>query len=106
MFFANKQIASEACFLVETNNILPSEYLGKFYVDSLVHDYDTLNFLIKKIGCSKIALGSDYPFILGEKIPGMLIESLNISNKDKQRMLAGTALDWLGLDEKEYIKTL
>ncbi len=87
------------------NNIMPSEYLGKIYVDSLVHDYDTLMFLIKKIGCSQIALGTDYPFILGEEIPGELIESLDISDKDKQRMLAGTALEWLGLDEKQYIQS-
>ena len=40
----------------------PTEYLGKFYTDSLCHDEDALEFLIKKIGIDKIVLGSDYPF--------------------------------------------
>jgi len=85
------------------NNILPSEYIGKFYIDSLVHDKKTLEFLITIIGYEKIALGSDYPFPLGEKSPGELIESLNISKNKKQRMFAGTAIEWLGLNEQDYI---
>ena len=55
------------------------------------------------MGYEKIALGSDYPFPLGEEIPGKLIESLNVSNDIKQRMLSGTAIEWLGLNEKDYI---
>ena len=85
------------------NSILPSEYLGTFYVDSLVHDENALQFLINQMGYEKIALGSDYPFPLGEKIPGQLIEGLNVSDQMKQRMLSGTALEWLGLNEQDYI---
>ncbi|HIA23734.1 MAG TPA: amidohydrolase, partial [Candidatus Marinimicrobia bacterium] len=44
------------------NNVAPQNYLEKFWVDSLVHDTDTLGYLIKKIGINKIALGTDYPF--------------------------------------------
>ena len=86
------------------NSNLPSEYVGKFYVDSLVHDEDALLFLINQMGHEKIALGSDYPFPLGEKHPGQLIEKLNFSDQEKQRMLAGTAIEWLGLNEQDYIK--
>ena len=85
------------------NAIIPSDYIGKFYIDSLVHDKETLKFLINLMGYEKIALGSDYPFPLGEEIPGKLIESLNVSNDIKQRMLSGTAIEWLGLNEKDYI---
>jgi len=85
------------------NSILPSEYLGMFYVDSLVHDENALQFLIRQIGHEKIALGSDYPFPLGEPVPGKLIDGMNISNDMKQRMLAGTALEWLGLNERDFI---
>ena len=86
------------------NSILPSEYLGKFYVDSLVHDENALLFLINQIGYEKIALGSDFPFPLGEKKPGQLIQNLSVSNQMKQRMLAGTAIEWLGLNEQDYIR--
>jgi len=86
------------------NDKLPSYYLKHFYVDSLVHDKQALSFLLDKIGSEKIALGSDYPFPLGEDYPGKLIEEMDLSNSVKQRILAGTALEWLGLNESEYIK--
>ena len=54
----------------------PREYLGKFYLDSLVHDADALRGLIRLVGAERVALGTDYPFPLGEAEPGRLIESL------------------------------
>ena len=84
------------------NNILPSKYLKSFYVDSLTHNKNTLNYLIDILGYDKILFGTDYPFPLGETEPGELINSLNISIQNKQRLFAGSALEWLGLDEKKY----
>jgi aminocarboxymuconate-semialdehyde decarboxylase len=79
--------------------ISPRECLGRFYLDSLVHDADTLRHLLRLVGPDRIALGSDYPFPLGEESPGQLIESLSdISAEVKERLLAGTALEFLGLD--------
>jgi aminocarboxymuconate-semialdehyde decarboxylase len=76
----------------------PREYLGKFYVDSLVHDADSLRFLIKFLGENRIALGSDYPFPLGENRPGTLIESMvDLSRDTKSRLLSGTAREFLNL---------
>ncbi|MBI5473401.1 MAG: amidohydrolase [Ignavibacteriae bacterium] len=80
------------------NNINPKNYLGKFYLDSLVHDKSMLKYLIELVGEEKIALGSDYPFPLGEATPGSLIESMELSDATKQRLLSGTALEWLRLD--------
>ena len=86
------------------NNKLPSYYLKHFYVDSLVHDEMAMSFLLDKMGPEQIALGSDYPFPLGEIHPGKLIEKMELSDSIKKRMLAGTALEWLGLNESEYIR--
>ena len=86
------------------NEKSPFSYLKHFYVDSLVYDKETLHFLLDRMGPDKIALGSDYPFPLGERHPGKLIEAMDISNSAKQRLLAGTALEWLGLSESEYIR--
>ena len=80
----------------------PIEYLDKFWVDSLVHDLDSLNYLIKKIGDKKIALGSDYPFPLGERRPGELIESSRLSNQTKENLLFKNALDWLDLPYNHF----
>ena len=72
--------------------------IGRFYVDSLVHDADALRSLITLMGQDRIALGSDYPFPLGEHRPGRLIESMDDLNRDtKSRLLAGTALEFLDL---------
>ena len=85
------------------NDKLPSSYMKHFYIDSLVHDEQALNFLLDKLSPDKIALGSDYPFPLGELNPGQMIEEMELSDSVKQRLLAGTALEWLGLDETNYI---
>ena len=74
----------------------PREYLGKFYVDSLVHDPRALQYILDVFGEKCIAMGTDYPFPLGESEPGSLIESMNLSAATKQRLLAGTAVEWLG----------
>ena len=82
------------------NQVNPRSYLGKFYLDSLVHDSDVLVSLIKLIGHDKIALGTDYPFPLGELQPGQLIHSLpDVADDVKARLLSGTALEWLGLPD-------
>lgn len=86
------------------NNVNPRDYLGKFYLDSLVHDSGALNFLIDLIGPNRIALGSDYPFPLGEQAPGRLIESMeNLSTEVKEKLLSGTALEWLNLDKSRFV---
>ena len=84
------------------NSTLPSSYMKNFYVDSLVHDENAMNFLIQTMGAERIAMGSDYPFPLGEHHPGKLIGGMDLSDATKQRLLAGTALEWLGLDESEF----
>jgi aminocarboxymuconate-semialdehyde decarboxylase len=80
------------------NPINPRGYLGRIFVDSLVHDADALRSLIHLLGAERIALGSDYPFPLGEAEPGRLIASMtDLPEATKQRLLAGTALEFLGL---------
>ena len=82
----------------------PRSYLAqrgrpaRFYVDSLVHDADALRLLLKLFGAERIALGSDYPFPLGEAHPGELIESMkDLSTEVKGHLLSGTAREFLGL---------
>ena len=61
-----------------------------------------MNFLIKKVGESKIALGTDYPFPLGELEPGKLIESSDYEKETKDMLLSINSLDWLGLPHNYY----
>ena len=81
----------------------PKDYLGKFWLDSLTHDKDMLNYLIKLVGSNKVALGTDYPFPLGEIKPGELIHSMNFSDEVKEKLLNGSALEWLGLPKNKFM---
>lgn len=84
------------------NNKPPRHYLGKFWIDSLVHDPRILDYLIDLVGAEKIALGTDYPFPLGEHVPGKLIESMPYSDSTKAKLLGISALDWLGLESSQF----
>ena len=84
------------------NNVNPREYLGKFYLDSLVHDPKVLEYLVDLIGEDKVALGTDYPFPLGELEPGKVIESSTLNDKTKAKLLGKNALDWLGVKKEEF----
>ena len=85
------------------NKINPKEYLGKFYLDSLVHEPKMLDFIINMMGEDKICLGSDYPFPLGELAPGKLINEMDYSNTKKSKLLAQNALEWLGLSQEDFL---
>jgi aminocarboxymuconate-semialdehyde decarboxylase len=79
------------------NKVNPREYMKRFWVDSLVHDADAFHFLHNLMGDDKICLGSDYPFPLGEHLPGQLIESLSLEKHLQEKLLSKNALDWLGV---------
>ncbi len=85
------------------NDKNPKSYLGKFYIDSLVHDERILDYLVDLMGADRIALGSDYPFPLGELEPGKLIEQMPYSDRTKELLLSGTALDWMGKAKSDFI---
>ncbi|MBL0339606.1 MAG: amidohydrolase [Bacteroidetes bacterium] len=85
------------------NKVNPRDYIGKFYFDSLVHDKDMLQYLVNLAGADRVALGSDYPFPLGEDIPGTLIKSMEFDDQTKERLLSGTALEWLGVDKNSFL---
>jgi aminocarboxymuconate-semialdehyde decarboxylase len=79
------------------NNVNPRNYLGRFWIDALVHDADALRYVAKVVGNDKVCMGSDYPFPLGEHVPGKLIKSMDFTPELKDDMLYANALRWLGL---------
>ncbi len=90
------------------NQVNPRSYLRRevggvsrpahFYVDSLVHDAGALRMLLELFGAERIALGSDYPFPLGEARPGALIESMrDLEPGTAEQLLAGTVREFLRL---------
>ncbi len=80
----------------------PREYVGHFYVDSLVHEPAMLNYMIDLFGSNRIALGSDYPFPLGEHHPGKMIEDMQLDPETTANLLADSALEWLALPRDRF----
>jgi aminocarboxymuconate-semialdehyde decarboxylase len=81
----------------------PAKYLGQFWLDSLVHDPKMLEFCMDLVGPHRICMGTDYPYPLGEDIPGDLIRSLDIPDLTKEVMLSGSALEWLNMDKSAFL---
>lgn len=79
------------------NTVNPRDYIGKFWIDSLVHDAKALNYIVDVMGADKICLGSDYPFPLGEQHPGKLIEQMNFDKALQEKLMFKNAQDWLGV---------
>ncbi len=79
------------------NSVKPTEYVGKFWIDSLVHDTKALQYIVDVMGANRICLGSDYPFPLGEHRPGHLIDQSDLPASTKEKLLHQNALEWLGL---------
>ena len=79
------------------NPVSPRDYIGRFWVDSLVHDPKAMEYLVDTIGENRICVGSDYPFPLGEHHPGQLVETLYSGTGIAEKLLYKNAEDWLGI---------
>ena len=85
------------------NAVNPREYLKRIYLDTLVHDPMMMDYLLQLMGPEQLALGTDYPFPLGELEPGKLINSMPYDTSIKERLLHGTALEWLGMKKEMFV---
>ncbi len=79
------------------NEFNPKKYLGKFWVDSHVCDHKMLQYIIDLVGADKVVQGSDYPFPLGEAIPGDLVRTAPLSNETKNIIMETAAKTWLSI---------
>lgn len=84
------------------NDVNPREYLGKMWVDSLVHDTRSLSLLVDVMGEDRVMLGSDYPFPLGEAQPGKIIEESPLTAKQKEKLLGLNALEFFGVKSAQF----
>jgi aminocarboxymuconate-semialdehyde decarboxylase len=84
------------------NPVSPSNYLGKFWVDSITHDPVMLDYVIKMIGARRVTLGSDYPFPLGDLEIGKFIEDADFSDQTKEDIFSNAALEWLNIPKGRF----
>jgi aminocarboxymuconate-semialdehyde decarboxylase len=86
------------------NKVSPMQYKGRFWLDSLVHDPQMLHLLVENFGASRVALGTDYPFPLGELAPGKLIKEAGFDTDTQAALLHGAALEWLSMQASDFDK--
>lgn len=93
----SKGFSSRPDLVAIDNAFAPEKYLGQLFFDTLVHDPRALEYLLSVIPSTQLMLGSDYPFPLGEDLPGEMIEShISLGNDKKKLLLFENALRWLG----------
>jgi aminocarboxymuconate-semialdehyde decarboxylase len=94
----------------------PRKFIGKFWVDSLVHDEKALKYVVDVMGQDKVILGTDYPFPrrfcffgysnlskVGEDEPGKLVAESDLSEDAKEKILGLNALEFLGLRKEKFV---
>ncbi len=83
----------------ENISLKPSEYLKKFYFDTVNFDTNALQLAIDFAGADHLVAGSDYPHQIGS-LSKMVssIDGLNISDKDKDKIYGKNAGRLLNID--------
>jgi len=74
----------------------PSHYAERVYVDSVVFTEVALRVLLDVHGPSRVVLGSDYPYPLGERPAGRVIRSSDLTDDTRAQLLGSNARDFLG----------
>lgn len=72
----------------------PSEYLDRFYMDTITHAEAQLDFLLSLIGEKRLVLGTDIPFDMGDPQPLELLRRTSVD----EHAIGATAASLLGLD--------
>jgi len=84
----------------EINKVIkkpPTEYLSRFYFDTITHDAAVLKSLVDLVGADHVMLGSDYPFDMGNENPADLIRAANLGRDAENKILGENAkglLNW------------
>ncbi|MCS7143390.1 MAG: amidohydrolase [Aigarchaeota archaeon] len=70
------------------------DYLRSVYYDSVVFNRETLELLVRVVTPSRVVLGTDYPFDMGDFESHKVIEASDqLSDEEKRKILSGNATE-------------
>lgn len=73
-------------------------YAGNLYYDTVLHDDEALNYLIRRVGANHVTLGSDYPFPLRDADPVQTVRRVaGLTDNEKRTICWDTGAALLGL---------
>ena len=82
--------------VIATSEHPPSQYVGRFSVDSVVFDERALRLLVDTLGHAQVMVGSDYPYPFGERPAGAVVRSATfLDDEARTAILAGNARRFL-----------
>jgi aminocarboxymuconate-semialdehyde decarboxylase len=73
----------------------PSEYVGRFSVDSVVFAPPALRLLVDTLGAGNVMVGTDYPYPFGERPAGAVVRQAGLPIEQESRLLSANALEYL-----------
>jgi aminocarboxymuconate-semialdehyde decarboxylase len=78
--------------VVGTSEHPPSDYVRRFYVDSVVFAEPALRLLVDTVGVDRVLAGSDYPYPFGERPAGDVVRRASFLDDDaRAKLLRGNA---------------
>jgi aminocarboxymuconate-semialdehyde decarboxylase len=76
----------------------PSEYLRRFYYDTITHHPQVLRYLIDLVGADRVVLGSDYDQDMQYERPVDFLDTVpRLTSREREMILSGNARRLLGL---------
>jgi aminocarboxymuconate-semialdehyde decarboxylase len=80
----------------------PSQYLRRFYYDSIIHSRRSSKFLIETVGADRVMFGTDFPFDMNATSPVEETESqTHLTPVQFSQVYAGAAKNFLGLENAD-----
>lgn len=89
------EVRAEAKMAIERR---PSTYFAQFYFDDLVHSDAVLRALLDIAGPDRVVVGTDYPYDMGERNPGGVLERQGLPADQRRKIESETAARLLRLD--------
>ncbi|MBI2912049.1 MAG: amidohydrolase family protein, partial [Chloroflexi bacterium] len=74
---------------------LPSQYLRRFYSDTITWSEAALRFLIDTVGADRVVLGSDFPYDMGPESPVRWLEAMERITAEEKGLILGQNLERL-----------